>query len=130
VTAPSANRSIESATAALSLSSPAAPVAALVAPRATTPAPPAEIAEDEDDPSVSVAPGTLCKRPGCRKPFVSDEESRQGDGEEAQCNYHASQVRSNPMLSFTISLINFDDFSPCSMRAVRYRPSIGDSASI
>ncbi|KAG8715535.1 hypothetical protein FRC11_003286 [Ceratobasidium sp. 423] len=114
VTAPSANKTgIESATAALSLT-PSAPPVAAAASRVTTPAPPAEIIEDEDDPSVPVAPGTVCKRPGCRKRFVSDEESRQGDGEEAQCNYHASQPLfhegSKGYVCCKKHVLDFDDF--------------------
>ncbi|CAE6465517.1 unnamed protein product [Rhizoctonia solani] len=113
VTAPSANKTdIESATAALSLTPSALPPPA--APRATTPAPPVEVVEDEDDPSVPVAPGTVCKRPGCRKRFVSDEESRQGDGDEAQCNYHANQPLfhegSKGYVCCKKHVLDFDDF--------------------
>ena len=91
VTAPGAANKAAGGEAPTAVSTlpPPAPVAA----RATTPAPPIEIVEDEDDPSVAVPPGTMCRRPGCRKQFVSDEESRQGDGEGATCQYHANQVR-------------------------------------
>ncbi|KAG9075872.1 hypothetical protein FS749_012420, partial [Ceratobasidium sp. UAMH 11750] len=79
--------------------------------RATTPAP---IIEDEDDPSVPVAPGTMCKRPGGRKQFVSDEKSRQGDGEEAQCRYHANQPLfhegSKGYVCCKKHVLDFDDF--------------------
>ncbi|CAE6460757.1 unnamed protein product [Rhizoctonia solani] len=114
VTAPSANKAdIASATAALSLA-PSAPPTTIAAPRVTTPAPPVEIVEDEDDPSIPVAPGTLCKRPGCRKQFVSDEESRQGDGEAAQCNYHANQPLfhegSKGYVCCKKHVLDFDDF--------------------
>ncbi|THH29644.1 hypothetical protein EUX98_g4543 [Antrodiella citrinella] len=51
------------------------------------PVPPAE--EDEDDLSASVPTGTICKRKGCGKTYVSDEVSRSGDGEEATCVYHS-----------------------------------------
>ncbi|KIJ17265.1 hypothetical protein PAXINDRAFT_175795, partial [Paxillus involutus ATCC 200175] len=58
---------------------------------AQTPAPVVTLtpqAEAEDDPSVTVAPGTLCKRKGCGVAFVSDEENRTGDGEGTICTYH------------------------------------------
>ncbi|KAJ1307783.1 hypothetical protein OPQ81_001869 [Rhizoctonia solani] len=117
VTAPSANNKagIESATAALSLAPPVPPTTATVPQaRAVTPAPPADIVEDEDDLSVAVAPGTMCKRPGCRKQFVSDEESRQGDGEGAQCKYHANQPLfhegSKGYVCCKKHVLDFDDF--------------------
>ena len=50
--------------------------------------------EDEDDLSTPVAAGTVCKRKGCGKAFVSDEVSRSEDGEEAVCVYHPLPVRS------------------------------------
>ncbi|KAK7693675.1 hypothetical protein QCA50_003245 [Cerrena zonata] len=55
---------------------PAAPV---------EPAPPLE--EEEEDPSIPVVPGTICRRKGCGKSFISDEVSR-GEGEESVCTYH------------------------------------------
>jgi len=51
--------------------------------------PPPAPAEDEDDISVAVAPGTSCKRLGCGKQYISDEESRNGDGDAAICVYHS-----------------------------------------
>lgn len=49
--------------------------------------------EEEDDLTISVIPGTLCKRKGCGAEFVSDAESRSGDGDHAVCVYHPSTVR-------------------------------------
>ncbi|KAJ3517141.1 hypothetical protein NMY22_g14030 [Coprinellus aureogranulatus] len=55
---------------------------------APKPAAPAQLVEDEDDLSVSVAPGTMCKRKGCGVAFVSDEVNRIGEGEGTVCVYH------------------------------------------
>jgi hypothetical protein len=63
------------------------PVGALLTPRSGTPKP---VEEDEDDVDVPVEVGTKCKRNGCNKTFVSQEESRTGDGEESVCVYHPS----------------------------------------
>lgn len=41
----------------------------------------------EDDTSVEVAPGTLCKRRGCGYKFVSDDLSR-NSGPESSCQFH------------------------------------------
>lgn len=54
---------------------------------------PPPVIEDEDDLEVRVQPGTKCLRLGCGKPFVSEEASRLGDGEDATCVYHPSTVR-------------------------------------
>jgi hypothetical protein len=42
---------------------------------------------EEDDPSIPVAPNTICKRSSCGKKYVNDETNR-GDGPEAECIYH------------------------------------------
>ncbi|TEB35941.1 CS-domain-containing protein [Coprinellus micaceus] len=55
---------------------------------ASTPAAPAPTVEDEDDLSVTVAPGTMCKRKACGVVFVGDEVNRIGDGEGTVCVYH------------------------------------------
>ncbi|QRV75343.1 cysteine and histidine-rich domain-containing protein [Ceratobasidium sp. AG-Ba] len=111
VTAPSAQPGAAKATTQTTVSSLPPPAAASTPARVTTPAPPVE---DEDDPSVAVAPGTMCKRPGCRKLFVSDEESRQGDGEAAQCRYHANQPLfhegSKGYVCCKKHVLDFDDF--------------------
>jgi len=57
-------------------------------PAVSAPSTPVPVEEDEDDLSAPVAPGTTCKRLGCGKSFISDEESRTGDGENATCVYH------------------------------------------
>ena len=49
--------------------------------------------EDEDDLEATVPYGTTCKRAGCKATFVSDEESRTGDGPGAKCVYHPKAVR-------------------------------------
>jgi hypothetical protein len=56
------------------------------------PEPPLPVQDDEDDTSVPVAPGTPCKRRGCGVTFISEEESRIGEGEGTICNYHPSPV--------------------------------------
>lgn len=58
-------------------------------PQASSPAP---APEEEDDLSVEVKPGTRCKRKGCKAEFISDEESRLGEGESTVCTYHPSNV--------------------------------------
>jgi len=56
------------------------------APPPVEPAP--VIVEDEDDTSIPVAVGTICRRTGCGAEFVSDEVNRVGDGEDTVCTYH------------------------------------------
>ncbi|KAG2217335.1 hypothetical protein INT45_009092 [Circinella minor] len=61
-----------------------------VVPKATTPAVETEKKEEieeEDDESITVAPGTACKRKGCGKQYKDDATSR-GHGAEAKCVYH------------------------------------------
>lgn len=53
----------------------------------------APVVEDEDDLSVPVTPGTICKRKGCGVAFVSDQVNRIGDGDETICTYHPAAVR-------------------------------------
>lgn len=55
--------------------------------------PPSPPKEEEDDITVPVAAGTRCRRKGCNKEFVSDEDSRLGDGEGTICVYHPAPVR-------------------------------------
>ncbi|KAG6832678.1 hypothetical protein H0H92_012250 [Tricholoma furcatifolium] len=45
------------------------------------PAIPTPIVIEEDDLTVVVAPGTACRRTGCKTTFISDVVNRQGDGE-------------------------------------------------
>jgi hypothetical protein len=52
------------------------------------PAQPAPVVEEEDDISVSVTTGTICRRKGCGLEFESDEANRVGDGEGTVCTYH------------------------------------------
>lgn len=58
----------------------------------TPPPPPAPIVEEEDDLDLPVNPGTTCRRKGCGKEFVNNEESRIGNGEGAICTYHPADV--------------------------------------
>ncbi|KAH9934685.1 chord-domain-containing protein [Fomitopsis serialis] len=51
-------------------------------------APAAPEPEEEDDLSASVAPGTKCKRNGCKTLYESDGANRKGDRPEATCTYH------------------------------------------
>ncbi|KAF8503526.1 HSP20-like chaperone [Russula emetica] len=44
--------------------------------------------EEEDDLEATVPEGTPCQRAGCKVTFVSDEESRIGDGPGTKCVYH------------------------------------------
>jgi hypothetical protein len=59
---------------------------------AKAPVQPAPVVEDEDDPSVSVTAGTICRRKGCGLEFESDEANRIGDGEGTVCTYHPAPV--------------------------------------
>ncbi|KAF7778832.1 hypothetical protein Agabi119p4_3177 [Agaricus bisporus var. burnettii] len=76
-------------------------------------APPAWVIE-EDDPTVPISPGTPCKRKGCGVPFVSDEESRQGDGPGTICVYHPAppifREGSKGYLCCKRRVLEFDEF--------------------
>lgn len=54
---------------------------------------------DEDDLSVPVKEGTKCTRKGCEKEFISEKESRMGEGENADCWFHPSPVRQDYYLA-------------------------------
>lgn len=56
--------------------------------RPLTPPAPKKIEEDEDDTEKPAEVGTQCQRQGCNATFISDAESRTGDGESATCQYH------------------------------------------
>jgi len=60
-----------------------------------SPAPAPPVVEEEDDLSVPVTSGTKCRRNGCHVKFVSEIESRQGEGEGTICTYHPSAVSSH-----------------------------------
>lgn len=53
---------------------------------ASTPIEPPQ--EEEDDLTAPVPSGTVCKRKGCGVSFVSENESRLGDGPGTVCTYH------------------------------------------
>lgn len=74
-------------------------------PKAPAPPPP----EEEDDPSVSVEPGTVCRRKGCGVKFVNDEESR---GDDVVCTYHPSPVSSGGVRMVFRSLICYLAYFP------------------
>jgi hypothetical protein len=54
-------------------------------------APPTLVIE-EDDLSIPISPGTLCRRKGCGVAFISEKENRQGDGPGTICTYHSAPV--------------------------------------
>lgn len=80
-------------------------------------APPALIIE-EDDPTIPISPGTLCRRKGCGVSFISDKESRQGDGPGTICIYHTAPVGWG--ISGDTRLMSGEiDFSPSFEKAAR-----------
>jgi len=93
---------------------PAVPVAT----PSTQAAAPAEVTTvaplEEDDLSVAVPPGTKCQRKGCDKSFVSDEISRNGDGDGAICNFHSAppifREGSKGYLCCKRRVLEFDEF--------------------
>ncbi|KAG0705347.1 chord-domain-containing protein, partial [Suillus ampliporus] len=74
----------------------------------------APIVEDEDDLSVPVTSGTICKRRGCGAAFVSDEVNRIGDGDETVCTYHPAAPMfhegSKGYLCCKRRVLEFDEF--------------------
>ncbi|KAI9065098.1 chord-domain-containing protein [Trametes sanguinea] len=52
------------------------------------PAPTPKFVEEEDDLSVPVPPGTVCRHNGCNVAFESDEVHRKEGGAAAECTYH------------------------------------------
>lgn len=72
------------------------PTTFLSAPTTSLPAAAPVIVEDEDDLDAPVKPGAKCLHLGCGKPFISQEESRLGDSEEATCVYHPAPVCIQP----------------------------------
>lgn len=81
-------------------------------PKEAVPPPPPK--EEEDDISIPVAPGTRCRRKGCNKVFVSDEESRFGDSEGTVCVYHPAppifHEGSKGYLCCKRRVLEFDEF--------------------
>ena len=59
---------------------------------------PEPIVEEEDDISIAINPGTLCRRKGCGIAFESNEAHRVGDGEGTVCVYHPAPVSTNGFL--------------------------------
>ncbi|THV07933.1 chord-domain-containing protein [Dendrothele bispora CBS 962.96] len=76
--------------------------------------PPPTLVEEEDDLSVSVKPGTTCKRKGCGVTFESDEVNRNGDGEGTKCVYHPAppifREGSKGYLCCKRRVLEFDEF--------------------
>jgi len=72
------------------------------------------VIEEEDDLCASVEPGTVCKRKGCGVKFVSDDISRNGDGEGTVCTYHSSppifREGSKGYLCCKRRVLEFDEF--------------------
>ncbi|KAF8078086.1 chord-domain-containing protein [Lyophyllum atratum] len=75
---------------------------------------PAPVVEEEDDLSVTVMPGTRCRRNGCKTEFVSDIINRQGDGEGTICTYHPAppifREGSKGYLCCKRRVLEFDEF--------------------
>lgn len=81
-------------------------------PKPSTPAPP--VIEEEDDLTASVPSGATCRRNGCKVVFVSDGESRMGDGETSVCTYHPAapifHEGSKGYLCCKRRVLEFDEF--------------------
>ncbi|GLB35085.1 putative CHORD [Lyophyllum shimeji] len=79
-----------------------------------SPPPPRPVVEEEDDLSVPVAPGTVCRRNGCKTAFVSDAVNRLGDGEGTVCTYHPAppifREGSKGYLCCKRRVLEFDEF--------------------
>lgn len=84
-------KEIDTSSSAPAPAPPLATVPKAVPTPSLPPLPP--VAEEEDDLSTSVSPGTTCRRKGCGLAFVSNEENRLGDGEGTRCTYHPAPVR-------------------------------------
>jgi len=82
----------------------------------TTPKPstPTPIIEEEDDLTAPVPSDATCKRIGCKVVFVSDEDSRMGDGEASVCTYHPAapifHEGSKGYLCCKRRVLEFDEF--------------------
>ncbi|KAG2149376.1 chord-domain-containing protein, partial [Suillus clintonianus] len=72
------------------------------------------VVEDEDDLSVPITSGTICKRSGCGAAFVSDEMNRIGDGDKTICTYHPAapifHEGSKGYLCCKRRVLEFDEF--------------------
>lgn len=79
---------------------------------------------EEDDLSVTVAPGTQCTRKGCSVVFASDADNRIGNGEGTVCTYHPAPVRFRFLVTFANNFPSIDRInsfcSPFSGREARY----------
>lgn len=92
--------------------------------RTTTPA---VILEEQDDTSVVVKSGTLCRRNGCKVSFMSDEVNRQDGGRDAVCMYHPAAVR----VPFCFCpLIPCSSYTPCSLYSMRVARYIWSCANV
>jgi len=69
---------------------------------------------EEDDLSVPIGKGTKCLRKGCDYVFVSEEISRIGDGEGAECHFHPApplfREGSKGYLCCKRRVLEFDEF--------------------
>ncbi|KAH7929796.1 chord-domain-containing protein [Leucogyrophana mollusca] len=72
------------------------------------------VVEDEDELSVAVAPGTICRRKGCGVVFVGDDVNRLGDGDGTICTYHPAppifREGSKGYLCCKRRVLEFDEF--------------------
>ncbi|KAF9001893.1 HSP20-like chaperone [Cyathus striatus] len=92
--------------------------------------------EEEDDLSVSVKPGTLCRRKGCGVSFVSDDINRSGEGEGTVCIYHSAppifREGSKGYLCCKRRVLEFDEFlkiKGCKTGRHVFAPKIKTSAT-
>ncbi|KLO14177.1 chord-domain-containing protein [Schizopora paradoxa] len=80
-------------------------------PKPSTPAP---VIEEEDDLAAPVPSGATCRRNGCKAIFISDVESRTGDGEASVCTYHPAapifHEGSKGYLCCKRRVLEFDEF--------------------
>lgn len=79
---------------------------------------PEVIIEEEDDLSIPVPVGTVCRRKACGTAFVSDEVNRIGDGDATVCRYHSAPVRTSFIVS--LSLLIHCVLSLCLEKAVKF----------
>lgn len=75
---------------------------------------PIPVTEEDDDLSVSIKLGEICRRNGCKTPYVSDEFNRHGSGEGTICTYHPGvpifREGSKGYLCCKRRVLEFDDF--------------------
>ncbi|KAH7909252.1 chord-domain-containing protein [Hygrophoropsis aurantiaca] len=95
-------------------STPVKPAATRTPSAAPLQAEKAPVVEDEDDLTIPISPGALCRRKGCGVAFVSDEVNRLGDGDGTVCSYHPAppifREGSKGYLCCKRRVLEFDEF--------------------